>query len=162
MVSPVKWKEIERRELEEVMETYKTFSLATGSRTKGEIWVTNKGWEGSMIDLSEHHPEQPTIMLTGWKPVIEKESGERWKQLSEGARGRKEILGKMGEEGNRDMEELICTRGPRCVRESPCRVRWASPIIQGAGEAEKTGVNCKIHCSKLRRNGLLRWTKDGR
>ena len=64
---------------------------------------------------------------------ITKESGERLKQLNEGARGRKEILGKMGEEGNRDMEELIYTRGPRCVREPPCRVRWASPIIQGVG-----------------------------
>ena len=43
----------------------------------------------------------------------------------------------MREEGNRDMEELIYTRGPRCVREPPRRVRWASPLTQGAGETDK-------------------------
>ena len=43
VVAPIKWGVTERRELEEVMETYKTFSLVTGSRTKGEIWVRNKG-----------------------------------------------------------------------------------------------------------------------
>ena len=90
-----------------------------------------------MIDLREHHSEQPTMVLTGWKPVIGEESGERGKQLSERARGRKEILEEMGEEGKRDMEESTHTRGPRCVRESPRRVRWASPIIQGAGETDK-------------------------
>ena len=46
----------------------------------------------------------------------------RVKQLNGGARGRKEILGKMGEEGNRDMEESIHTQGPRWVRKSPRRV----------------------------------------
>ena len=132
-----KWGETERRALAELLEIYKISSLASGSRKKREIWVTNKGWEGSMIDMSEHHPEQPIIRLMRWKAVIEKEAGERLKQLNEGIRGRKEILGKMGEEGNRDMEELIYTRGPRCVREPSCRVRWASPIIQGAGETDK-------------------------
>ena len=41
-----KWGETERRALAELVETYKIFSLATGSRTKGEIWVRNKGWGG--------------------------------------------------------------------------------------------------------------------
>ena len=44
----------------------------------------------------------------------------------------------MGEEGKRDMEESTLMRGPRCVRESPCRVRWASPIFQKAGETGET------------------------
>ena len=67
VMAPTKWGVTERKELEEVMETYKTFSLVTGSRTKGEIWVRNKGWEGSMIDLREHNSVHANIVLTGWR-----------------------------------------------------------------------------------------------
>ena len=66
-----------------------------------------------MIDLREHNSESPKLVVTGWR-----------------ARGSKKTLGQMWEEGERDLEESILTRGPRCVS----RVRWVSLKSQEMGE----------------------------
>ena len=88
-----------------------------------------------MIDLRDHHSEKPRLVVTGWR-----------------ARERKKILGKMGEEGERDMEESTLTRGPRCVSESTHRVRWASPICQETG---KTSCPASIaQCSAVSSGGM--------
>ena len=67
VLAAAQWGETERRELQEVMDAYITFSLKTGSRAKGEIWVRNKEWEGALIDLREHNHETSKLVVAGWR-----------------------------------------------------------------------------------------------
>ena len=120
VMAPTKWGVTERKELEEVLETYKTFSLETGSRAKGEIWVRNKGWEGSIIDLREHNSVQPTIVVTGWRRRTD--TGVN-KSVCDSLRWESPIQG-VGETAT------------GVSRSGGDNLRRASPI-QGAGETDK-------------------------
>ena len=99
------WGETEKRELKEVMETYVDFSLRTGSRARGEIYVRHVEWEGVLIDVRESNHESPSLVLAGWRP-----------------RGKNKTIGERWEEGEENLEETILTRGSRDVG----RIRWAS------------------------------------
>ena len=99
------WVETEKKELKEIMETYIDFSLKTGSRAKGEIYVRHVEWEGVLVDVRESNHESPSLVVAGWrKRGKNKTRGERW------------------EESEGDLEETILTRRSNDVG----RIRWAS------------------------------------
>ena len=50
-----------------MMDAYVNFSLKTGSRAKGEIWVRHTEWEGTLIDLRESNHESPKLVVAGWR-----------------------------------------------------------------------------------------------
>ena len=105
VLAAAQWGETERRELQEVMEAHMTFSLKTGLRAKGEIWVRHTEWEGALIDLRESNHESPKLVVAGWR-----------------ARGSNKTLGERWEEEEENLEETILTKGPRDFS----RVRWVS------------------------------------
>ena len=47
------WGEREKKELQEIIEAYIDFSIKSGARTKGEIFVRHVEWEGVMVDVRE-------------------------------------------------------------------------------------------------------------
>ena len=105
VLAAAQWGETEKIELQEVMDAYVTFSLKTGSRAKGEIWVRHTEWEGALIDLRESNHETPKLVVAGLRATgSNKTLGERW------------------EEEEENLEETILTKGLRDVS----RVRWAS------------------------------------
>ena len=88
----------EKKELKEVIDAFVKFSLKTGARAKGEIWVRHTEWEGTLIDVRDSNHESPEMIVTGWRP-----------------RGSNKTLGEVWEEGEENLEETILTRGSRDV-----------------------------------------------
>ena len=108
------WGEREKEELQEVMEAYTDFSIKSGARAKGEIFIRHVEWEGVMVDIRESIHESPSLIVTGWrKRGKNKTKGERW------------------EESERDMEETILTRRSKDV----ARFRWTSQKKLSGGES---------------------------
>ena len=86
------WCKGEREELCEVMEAYCDFSIRSGARARGEIFIRHANWQGIMVDIRESIHEDPSLIVTGWRRKDEKTRGEMW------------------EEKERNMEETILTR----------------------------------------------------
>ena len=61
------WGETEKRELQEAMDAYVNFSLKTGSRAKGEIFVRHTEWEGALVDVRESNHESPRLVVARWR-----------------------------------------------------------------------------------------------
>ena len=59
------WGEIEKKELQEIMETYIDFSIKSGLRAKGEIFVWHVEREGGLVDVRENNHESPNLVVAG-------------------------------------------------------------------------------------------------